>query len=115
MISYLNKYTIGAGLILALLAAIWGYGRYRYHEGVTDTQAAAKIAAAVQYAKDVARINAANNTLQAKIKDLQNAQPKIVTQYRDRVVKVPLPADCHLDTDRLHNIQAAISSANAAR
>lgn len=110
-----NKYTLTLLAVLAILAAIWGYGRLRYHEGVTDTRTAAKIAAAAQYAKDEARINAANDTLQAKIKDLQNEQPKIITQYRDRVVKVPLPADCHLDTDRLRNIQAAISSANAAR
>jgi hypothetical protein len=111
----LNKYTLGAAALLALLVALWGYGRYRYHEGVTDTQTAAKIAAATQYADDVARINAQDAALQAKIKDLQNEQPKIVTQYRDRVVKVPLPRDCHLDTDRLRNIQAAIHAANAAR
>jgi len=110
-----NKYTIALAAVLALLASIWGYGRYRYHEGVTDTQTAAKIAAAAQYADDVARINASNATLQAKLKDLQNEQPKIVTQYRDRVVKVPLPRDCHLDTDRLRNIKAAIQSANTAR
>lgn len=110
-----NRYTIALAAVIAILAAIWGYGRYRYHEGVVDTQTAAKIAAAAQYAKDVARVNASNATLQAKLKDLQNAQPKIVTQYRDRVVKVPLPADCHLDTDRLRNIEAAIQAANASR
>jgi len=111
----LNKYTIGAAAVLALLAAIWGYGRLRYHEGVTDTQTAAKIAAAAQYAADVARINAQTATLQAKLTELQNVHPKIVTQYRDRIVKVPLPADCRIDPDRLHNLQAAVDAANAAR
>lgn len=111
----LNKYAIGAAAVLALLAALWGYGRYRYHQGVVDTQTAAKIAAAAQYATDVARINAQDAALQAKLSELQNASPKIVTQYRDRVVKVPLPADCRIDPGRLHNVQAAIQAANAAR
>ncbi|OWT62029.1 hypothetical protein [Candidimonas nitroreducens] len=111
----LNKYTIATAALLLALAALWGYGRYRYHEGVTDTQTAAKIAAAAQYAQDVARINAQAATLQAKLTELENASPKIVTQYRDRVIKVPLPADCRIDPDRLHNLQAAVQAANAAR
>jgi len=111
----INRYTLTAAAALAILAAIWGYGRYRYHEGVTGTQTAAKIAAAAQYAQDVARINAQTATLQAKLTELENASPKIVTQYRDRIVKVPLPADCRIDADRLRNLQAAVSAANAAR
>jgi hypothetical protein len=111
----INRYTLAAAAALAILAALWGYGRYRYHEGVIDTQTAAKLAAAAQYAQDVARINAQTATLQAKLTELENASPKIVTQYRDRVIKVPLPADCRIDSDRLHNLQAAVSAANAAR
>jgi len=111
----LNRYTLGAAALLLALAALWGYGRYRYHQGVVDTQTAAKIAAAAQYAADVARINAQDAALQKKLQELQNASPKIITQYRDRVIKVPLPADCRIDPGRLHNLQAAIQAANAAR
>lgn len=106
-----NKYLLGAAGLLLVLAAVWGYGRYQYSQGRADEQTAAKIAAAKQYEADVARINDSVGVLQARIEDLQNAKPKIITQYRDRVVKVPLPADCLIDDGRLHDIQSAIASA----
>jgi cell division protein FtsB len=110
-----NKYALGAAGLLLALAAIWGYGHHEYAQGVTDTQTAAQIAAYAQYKETVERIEASNSKLQDKLDKLNDAQPRIITQYRDRVIKVPLPADCRIDPDRLRGVQSAIDSANAAR
>ena len=110
-----NKYVLGAAGLLLALAAIWGYGRYQYRQGVADTQIAAKLAAAKQYKADVARINDSVGVLQARIEELQHAKPKIVTEYRDRVVKAPMPADCRPDDIRLRIFEDARKQSNASR
>lgn len=105
----------GAALALAVVAGAWWLHHDGYAQGRADEQTAANIAAAKQYEADVARINDSVGVLQARIEDLQNAKPKVITRYRDRVVKAPLPADCRIDDGRLHDIQAAINSASTAR
>lgn len=108
-----NKYVLGAVGLLIVLAGIWGYGQYQYSEGVADTKTTAEIDAAKQYKADVFRVNASIGVLQQRIEDLQNEKPKIITEYRDRVITAPLPDTCRIDTERLHHFQSAISTANA--
>lgn len=115
MIPYVNKYTIGATILLALALSFWGWGRYQYHAGVTDARHKAEIAAAAQYAADETRINLSNDALKKQIEALQNVQPQIITKYRDIIKRVPLPGTCRIDADRLHSVQSAIHAANAAR
>ena len=105
----------GAVLALAVVGGAWWLHHSGYERGRADEQTAAKIAAAKQYEADVKRINDSVGILQARLEELQNAKPKIITQYRDRVVKVPLPADCRIDDGRLHDIQTAIGAASTAR
>lgn len=106
-----------AGIVVLLAAAlgVWLYGQHRYRVGMADERAAAEVAAAKQYARQAEALNAQADSLRSKIEALENEKPKIVTQYREKVVRVPLPADCAIDTGRLHDIQSAVRAANAAR
>jgi len=114
-VAVLNKYTVGALVCLAALASIWGYGSYQYHQGVSDTETAARIAAFEHYQSEVERINAATFDLQNRLTELQNEKPKVITQYRDRVIEAPLPDDCRIDDGRLRDIQSGLDAARAAR
>jgi hypothetical protein len=105
----------GAVLLLAAVLGVWLYGQHRYRVGVADERAAAEVAAAKQYAKQAESLNAEAAELRSKIEALENEKPKIITQYKDRIVRVPLPADCTIDAGRLHDIQSAVHAANAAR
>lgn len=106
-----------AGIVLLLAAAlgVWLYGHHQYRAGQADERAAAEVAAAKQYAKQADALNAQAVELRSKIEALENEKPKIVTQYREKVVRVPLPADCTIDAGRLRDIQSAVHAANAAR
>lgn len=108
-----NKYVLGAAGLLLVLAAIWAYGHYQYRQGISDTETAAKLAAAEQYRADVVRINNSVAMLQTRIEELQNAKPAVITQYRDRVVKAPLDATCRIDAERLQHIRDGFSKARA--
>lgn len=105
----------GAVIILVATLGVWLYGQHRYHVGVADERAAAEVAAAKQYAKQADALNAEAADLRSKIEALENEKPKLITQYKDRIVHVPLPADCAIDAGRLHDIQSAVHAANAAR
>ncbi|NYT67996.1 hypothetical protein [Pusillimonas noertemannii] len=109
-----NKYVLGALGLAVLVAFVWGYGRYQYGQGVTDTETAAQLAAAEQYVADVKRINNSIGVLQAYIEELENAKPRTITEYRTRTVEVPLPADCRIDDGRLRTIQDGIERARTA-
>ncbi len=104
-----------AAVLLAMAAGIGWYGHSRYQDGRADERAAAELAAAQQYARQAEALNTQVAALRSKIEALENAKPKIVTQYKDRIVRVPLPADCAIDDGRLHDIQSAVRAANAAR
>lgn len=104
-----------AAVLLTAAAGIGWYGHSRYQDGRADERAAAELAAAQQYARQAEALNAQVAGLQSKIEALENDHPKIITRYRDRIVRVPLPADCVIDDGRLHDIQDAIRAANAAR
>lgn len=106
-----------AGIVLVLVAVlgVWLYGHHQYKVGQANERAAAEIAAAKQYAKQAEALNAQAAELRSKIEVLENEKPKIVTQYKDRIVRVPLPANCTIDAGRLHDIQSAVHAANAAR
>lgn len=109
-----NKYVLGAAGLLLALAAVWGYGRYQYGQGVADTETAAKLAAAEQYREDIGRMNASVAILQDRITELQDAKPTIITKYRDRVVQAPLDATCRIDDDRLQHLRDGFAKARAA-
>lgn len=104
-----------AAILLAIAAGIGWYGHSKYEAGRTDERAAAEVEAARHYAKQAESLNAQAAALRSKIEALENAKPKIITQYKDRIVRVPLPADCIIDDGRLHDIQSAIRAANSAR
>ena len=104
-----------AAVLLALAAGIGWWGHGRYEQGRADERAAAEIEAARRYAAQAESLNAQAAALRSKIEALENEKPKIVTQYKDRIVRVPLPADCRIDDGRLHDIQSAVRAANAAR
>lgn len=104
-----------AAVLLTIAVGIGWYGHSKYEAGRTDERAAAEAEAARRYAQQVESLNAQAAALRSKIEALENAKPKIVTQYKDRIVRVPLPADCVIDDGRLHDIQGAIRAANAAR
>jgi len=112
--AYWRPLAVAAGL-LAMAAGIGWYGHSRYQDGRADERADAELAAAQQYARQAEALNAQVAALQSKIEALENDHPKIITQYKDRIVRVPLPADCVIDDGRLHDIQSAIRAANSAR
>lgn len=118
MLAFLSGWravVFGAVLVLVGIAGTWLYGEHQYRSGQADERAAAETAAAKIYAKQADALNSQAASLRAKIETLENEKPRIITQYRDRIVRVPLPADCTIDADRLHDIQDAIHAANAAR
>lgn len=105
----------GAVLALAVVGGAWWLHHSGYERGRADEQIAAKLAAAKQYEADVARINDSVGVLQARIEDLQNAKPKVITQYRDRIIQAPMPAECRPDDIRLRIFKDARRKSNAAR
>lgn len=102
-----SRLAILAAAVLAVGVAFWGYGRYQYQQGVQDTRMQAQLEAFRAYQADVERMNAESQRLQDRIRELENAEPEVITKYRDRVVQVPLPADCRIDDGRLFDIQDA--------
>lgn len=107
-----------AGVLILLLAAVLAgllYGKHEHKAGYKAAEVAQAAAAKDAYIEETKRHAAASAQLQDQIRELQNAKPKTITEYRDRIVKVPLPADCRIDDDRLRIIQAGIREANAAR
>ncbi|TFL14236.1 hypothetical protein CSC67_08775 [Pusillimonas caeni] len=109
-----NKYLLGAAGLALLVAAIWGYGRYQYAQGVKDTETAAQLAAAEQYKADIKRVNDSIAILQDYIEELESAKPQVITEYRTKAVEAPLPADCRIDDGRLRTIQDGIERARTA-
>lgn len=105
----------GAVLLVVAVLGVWLYGQHKYRAGMSDERAIAEVAAAKQYAAQAEALNAQAAELRGKIEALENAKPKIITQYREKIVRVPLPADCIIDAGRLRDIQSAIQAANAAR
>ena len=105
----------GAAILAALLLGVWGYGKYQYKQGVSDTEIAARLEAFAQYQFDVERMAEASWDLHNIITELQYAKPKVITQYRDRIIQAPLADNCRIDDGRLRGIQSAIEAATAAR
>ena len=46
---------------------------------------------------------------------LREAQPKIIERFNRVIIEKPLPADCVIDSDRLRELNAAISTANSSK
>lgn len=110
-----HAYAIAAAVIL-LLAVLAGllYGKSEYRQGYQAAEAAHEAAGRQAYAEEVERHQDAATALHNRIKELENAKPKIITQYRERVVAAALPADCRIDDERLRIIQEGLRQAGAA-
>ena len=110
-----NRYVLGAAGILVGLAALWGFGQYKYHVGYTEAERARSMADLVAFVEESHRLAILSDQLEQRIAELREVQPKIIERYNSVVVEKPLPADCRIDAGRLQQLSSAIKAANSGQ
>ena len=61
------------------------------------------------------RLQGLSQNLELQLTALREAQPKIIERFNRVIIEKPLPADCFIDSDRLRELNAAISTANTSK
>ena len=61
------------------------------------------------------RLQGLSQNLELQLTALREAQPKIIERFNRVIIEKPLPADCLIDSDRLRELNAAISTANTSK
>ena len=61
------------------------------------------------------RLQALSQNLELQLTALREAQPKIIERFNRVIIEKPLPGDCLIDSDRLRELNAAISTANTSQ
>lgn len=113
--SHLIKIALGVLAAVAVVGALAGYGHAMKSWGASEEREKATAAAAEKFAEDVRRVAEVGEGLSQAISAANNLEPKVVEKYRYVKQKVPLPADCRVDDERLRAITEAVGAANAAR
>ena len=116
MISLLaNRYILIALALAASITGLWGYGRYQFHIGYQAAENIRHLADLESFKSESIRLQGLSESFEEQLKALREAQPKIIERYNRVVIEKPLPADCLIDTERLRELNAAITSANTGK
>lgn len=116
MISLLtNRYILLAIALVAAMSGLWGYGKYQYHVGYQAAENMHHVVDLESFKSESLRLQGLSQNLELQLTALREAQPKIIERFNRVIIEKPLPADCLIDSDRLRELNAAISSANSSQ
>jgi hypothetical protein len=103
---------------IALVAATSGllaYGKYQHHVGYQAAENMRHVADLESFKLKSLRLQALSQNLELQLTALREAQPKIIERFNRVIIEKPLPGDCLIDSDRLRELNAAISTANTSQ
>ena len=112
-----NRYVLVA-IAIAIVAAtsgLWAYGKYQYHVGYQAAENVRHVADLESFKSESLRLQGLSQNLELQLTALRDAQPKIIERFNRVIIEKPLPADCVIDSDRLRELNAAISAANTGK
>ncbi len=116
MISLLtNRYILLAIALVAAMSGLWGYGKYQYHVGYQAAENMHHVVDLESFKSESLRLQGLSQNLELQLTALREAQPKIIERFNRVIIEKPLPADCLIDSDRLRELNAAISTANSSK
>ena len=110
-----NRYIVIAVALVGAMAGLWGYGKYQYYAGYQSAENIRHVADLESFRSESIRLQGLSQNLELQLTALREAQPKIIERYNHVVIEKPLPGDCTIDTDRLRELNAAISTANSSQ
>lgn len=112
---FANRYVLFAALLSAGMLGLWSYGKYQFHVGFQAAENIHHLAELESFKSETIRLNGLSQTLERQLNALREAQPKIIERFNRVIIEKPLPADCVIDSDRLRELNAAISTANSSK
>ncbi|NDY83716.1 hypothetical protein G3I67_10770 [Orrella sp. NBD-18] len=110
-----NRYILIALAMVAGMSGLWGYGKYQFHVGYQAAENIRHLADLESFKSESFRLQGLSQNLEAQLSGLREAQPKIIERYNRVVIEKPLSSDCIIDTERLRELNAAISAANSSK
>ena len=110
-----NRYVLVAIALVAATPGLWGYGKYQYHAGYQAAENIRHVANLESFKFESLRLQGLSEHLELQLTALREAQPKIIERFNRVIIEKPLPADCVIDSDRLRELNAAISTANSSK
>ena len=110
-----NRYVLIAIAMVAGMSGLWGYGKYQFHVGYQAAENIRHLADLESFKSESIRLQGLSQNLEAQLSTLRDAQPKIIERFNRVIIEKPLPADCFIDSDRLRELNAAISTANTSK
>ena len=110
-----NRYVLIAIAMVAGMSGLWGYGKYQFHVGYQAAENIRHLADLESFKSESIRLQGLSQNLEAQLSTLREAQPKIIERFNRVIIEKPLPADCVIDSDRLRELNAAISTANSSK
>ncbi|MDF0605302.1 hypothetical protein HZU77_006515 [Neisseriaceae bacterium TC5R-5] len=109
---------IGLVLWIASLALAWNRGAEQVRQEWVQVSSQQQFEQAQTdldvYREESRRLHGLSTVLETQLVQLRQTQPKIIERYNRVVEKQALPVDCHLDADRLRELNTAIIAANAS-
>ena len=110
-----NRYVLVAIALVAATSGLWAYGKYQYHVGYLAAENVRHVADLESFKSESLRLPGLSQNLELQLTALREAQPKIIERFNRVIIEKPLPADCVIDSDRLRELNAAISTANTGK
>ena len=110
-----NRYVLVAIALVAATSGLWTYGRYQYYVGYQVAKNVRHVADLESFKSESLRLQGLSQNFELQLTALREAQPKIIERFNRVIIEKPLPADCVIDSDRLRELNAAISTANAGK
>lgn len=101
--------------IVAALAGLWGFGKLQHSQGYSQAQNERHVADLESFKAESERLQGLSASLEIQLAAIRDAKPKIVERYENVRNKTPLPTVCVVDADRLHELNAAIQTANSGK
>ena len=110
-----NRYVLVAIALVAATSGLWAYGKYQYHVGYQAAENVRHVVDLESFKSESLRLQGLSQNLELQLTALRAAQPKIIERFNRVIIEKPLPADCFIDSDRLRELNAAISTANTSK
>ena len=110
-----NRYVLVAIALVAATSGLWTYGRYQYYVGYQVAKNVRHVADLESFKSESLRLQGLSQNFELQLTALREAQPKIIERFNRVIIEKPLPADCVIDSDRLRELNAAISTANTGK
>lgn len=110
-----NRYILIVVALVGAMTGLWGYGKYQYHAGYQAAENIRHVADLESFKSESIRLQGLSQNLELQLTALREAQPKIIERFNRVIIEKPLPADCLIDSDRLRELNAAISTANSSK